>query len=310
MRRTLLLLTSLLIAGLALAACGDDRAGDTTSTTSDDNSTTSTTSTSVPDTVTTTLAGPGPTGDCDTAFGRVAWIEATGEPTCMNVGAHQQLVVQNATAEAIELTWADATQTVAPGDLFESVGSIGDRLTPGTYRLDSADVDVTLSVLDPDSSLFVQEPMLLRRWGPVRVGDTVADAENRLGAELVFPDEESFPDGACLYGWVEGDPYSPGFMVHDREKIVRMDASAPWHRTASGIQIGSTAEEVIATYGEDRIERTPHAYVDGEYLTLVPRDEIDQAYRVVFETIRDEFPFVTAFRNGLEGPVSWIEGCL
>lgn len=301
MKRTLIL-----AAILVLASCGGGDAADPTAATTTTTVAPTTTTTTTPPTTTPVVV---PDSGCTTTFGATAWIEVGLQPACFLVAAYQQLVIENGSGAAIDVTWAGVSEAIAADATFVTQGLIRDVLQPGTHRLDSPDVAVNLVVVDPGTSRFVAEPMYLRRWGPVNVGDSVEAAEAALGADLVFPDEELFPDGACLFGYVDGDPYSPGFMVLDRTRIVRMDATAFEHQTASGIKYGSTADDVVAAYG-DLIERSPHAYVDGEYLTLVPQDEFDKDYRVVFETIRDEFAFVNGFRNGLVGPAGWIEGCL
>ncbi|NND12550.1 MAG: hypothetical protein HKO10_01165 [Acidimicrobiia bacterium] len=224
----------------------------------------------------------------------------------MRVALHQQLVVQNSTATPVEIQWNGIDSEVAVEDVFVTDGVISDYLGVGVHRLESQPVEITLVVVDPETLVFVVEPMMLRKWGPVTVGSTVEEAESALGGRLVFPDSEFVGGSECQYAYVEHDPYSPGFMILDGTTVARIDATAPEHHTASGIRLGSPTDEVLAAYG-DVIERSPHAYVDGEYLTLVPNDEVDAAYRVVFAT--NEADEVTGFQNGLEGPANWVEGC-
>ncbi len=291
---------------LAIAGCGEDTAASSTS---------SSTSTSVPSSTTTSTTMPDGgveiDAECSTAYGRVAFIELfdTGEQVCRRVGDYQEFVVVNQTSEAVELTWDDSTVSIEVGEVFQPVGAVSDYLDVGVHRIQTNRSPMTIEVVDPERSRFTDQPLLLRKWADIRPGDSVADAESRLGIQIVVPmDESGTDDEFCEYGFVEGDPYSPGIMIHEGTRIVRLDAYAPQHQTASGIRIGSTTDDVLSTY-QGKIERRPHEYVsDGEYLVFVPVDAVDADYRVVFET-NDE-GIVTTFRNGLAGPVSWIEGCL
>ncbi|MBT8250280.1 MAG: hypothetical protein KJN81_08450 [Acidimicrobiia bacterium] len=293
-------------ATLAIAACGEDTAASSTS---------SSTSTSAPSSTTTSTTMPDASdeidADCSTAYGRVAFIELfdTGERVCRRVGDYQEFVVVNRTSETVDLTWSDSTVSIQVGEVFQPGGAVSDHLDVGVHRIQTNRSPMTIEVVDPERSRFTDQPMLLRKWADIRPGDSVADAESRLGVPIVVPVEENGSgEEFCEYGFVESDPYSPGIMIHEGTQIVRLDAYAPQHQTASGIRIGSTTDDVLSTY-QDKIERRPHEYAnDGEYLVFVPVDAIDADYRVVFETNDDGV--VTTFRNGLAGPVSWVEGCL
>jgi hypothetical protein len=76
--------------------------------------------------------------------------------------------------------------------------------------------------------------------------------------------------------------------------------------TISGIGIGSTEEGVEAAY-PGQIERTRHEYEpDGAYLTLIPRDLDDQAYRLRFST---DGATVQEIHAGFAPAVGYVEGC-
>lgn len=161
------------------------------------------------------------------------------------------------------------------------------------------------------SSTVGESPLTIRGMGPVRVGMTVSEAEAALGSAIT---EVSTPVGECRYGVVADGGPSPDLMilVSDGDfasgTIVRIELTARTHATGSGITLGSTADEVMAAYGE-RIVATPHADrvgPDDLYLTFVPFDPADADYRMVMETTDGA---VTAIRGGLMPAVEWTEGC-
>ncbi len=143
----------------------------------------------------------------------------------------------------------------------------------------------------------------LRRAGPVRFGMTVAQAGQAAGVD--FERIEEVRNGGCSHVAPGGDWDAPvHFMTWD-DRVVRVSVSGPGVTTRSGVGVGSPAADVYRAY-PGRIVATPHAYVDGEYLTFVPRDAADRDYRVVFETSADT---VTGFRAGLAEATMLVEGC-
>jgi hypothetical protein len=94
-------------------------------------------------------------------------------------------------------------------------------------------------------------------------------------------------------------------MVTSRT-VARVDVYQGRIRTRSGVGIGTTEQDVMDTY-PGQIEVSAHPYDEtGHYLTFVPRDASDTAYRLIFET---DGQVVTSFRSGRLPEVEWIEGC-
>jgi hypothetical protein len=94
-----------------------------------------------------------------------------------------------------------------------------------------------------------------------------------------------------------------------RGRISRVDVGRPSVvRTASGVGIGSTEDEVMRTYA-GRIRVEPHPYTGrrgGQYLIYTPADPSDQHLSLIFETDGQR---VVSFRAGLKDAVGLIEGC-
>lgn len=130
---------------------------------------------------------------------------------------------------------------------------------------------------------------------------------SKLSAAVGFPVRKlgPSPSEGCDYYANEGRLPGVYFMVVDGE-LARIDVSQGSSiRTVSGIGVGSTKAQVLATYG-DYISVEPGEYI-GEYLIYTPKDAEDQDFLLIFET--DDRGRVTQMRSGKEGPVRWVEGC-
>jgi len=184
-------------------------------------------------------------------------------------------------------------------------GQIPDT-TQTDFSAETADAPSPLGEKVPDlqPQLTDQSKIAINGIGPIRVGMTVTEAAKSAGVTLVT-DGVQASEGCFYYESQEG-PQDLGFMVID-DRIVRVDV---WPNspitTLSGAGIGSTEADLQSLY-PGQIEISPHQYVEGNYLTFVPQDSTDQAYRIVFET--DSSGVVTTFRSGQADEVRWIEGC-
>ncbi len=152
----------------------------------------------------------------------------------------------------------------------------------------------------PPPALDAGDVVTIGGLGPVRVGMSVEEATAAAGLSLVGEPDIN-PD--CYFVVPEGLP-GVLFMVTDGT-IARVDITEGSITTRSGAGIGSTEDEITAMF-PDKIEVSPHAYVDGNYLTFVPVDPGDDQYRVVFET---DGSAVTSYRAGRIPEVEFIEGC-
>lgn len=150
--------------------------------------------------------------------------------------------------------------------------------------------------------------VFLRRAGPARIGLSVAETRRVLGdpgAYLAFIAKE--PDNAeCAYLQSAAIPRSVGLMFQEG-RLVRIDVRDAQVRTASGVGVGDTAEEVKRAYpGRISVELHPYLRDTGSYLVFMPLDESDRAFSMIFET---ENGNVTSFRAGRRDAVELIEGC-
>lgn len=155
------------------------------------------------------------------------------------------------------------------------------------------------ATLSPDSRVQ------LKGVGPVRVGMTVNEAKQAAGVPLVRA-ENAYSEGESCYFLNAQGITDLGFMVTDG-RIARVDVGrGSAIKTLSGAGIGSTEAQIQQLY-PGQITSTPHEYFDnGKYLTFVPKDEADKAFRVIFETDNGR---VIEYRAGKMPEVQYIEGC-
>jgi hypothetical protein len=184
----------------------------------------------------------------------------------------------------------------------EPVGSvIGQRPKAGAER-DVGDV-VRVRVSRGPEPLTKASRLSTSALGPIEFGMSLDEAQDVARTTIV--ENVDAQNGSC--GYAEPDPAIPGlsFML-EGDRVVRADVTSPGINTVSGIHVGSTEAEVLATYGA-RIKSEQHEYDDqGHYLVYTPKDVADQT-RIVFETDGSR---VTIMRAGLLPAVLYIEGCL
>ncbi|NJN48776.1 MAG: hypothetical protein HC805_01950 [Alkalinema sp. RL_2_19] len=154
--------------------------------------------------------------------------------------------------------------------------------------------------------------------GAVRVGMTIAEAEQAAGITLFEPGNGRATE-SCYYVRPQGESPNIAFMVfsgtdsqtmnRSRDRIVRVDIDRDSPiKTLSGVGVGTTAATIKTTYA-GKIEESIHPYTGrsgGKYLTYKPSHLADQRYSLIFETLNGK---VVQFRSGYADAVGQIEGC-
>jgi len=139
-----------------------------------------------------------------------------------------------------------------------------------------------------------------RGIGPLRAGMTLSEASAALGGALGAPSADT---AGCRYVQWPGGPPGVRVMV-EGGRIARVDVDSAGVRTATGVGIGDTEEQVQRQYG-GRAAVSPQKYGEGHYLTVTPNPS-DTSYAIVFETSGGK---VTRYRAGRRPQVEYVEGC-
>lgn len=139
---------------------------------------------------------------------------------CVAVGVHQDIQIWNKGFDTLRIGW-HGTKRLQP-DTSIATGPIGDLLEPGTYLIESAPYPAPLLVVvDPSDSPLTSHRPKDDGWGPVTLGDSVAEIETSLGANF-----DVTSDGICEFATVT-DPYSPVFHVDEQGTVAGIDVSYP-----------------------------------------------------------------------------------
>lgn len=142
-------------------------------------------------------------------------------------------------------------------------------------------------------------PVGFQATGPLRYGMSMDQVERSMG--LKHLDTSKWGSGWCEYRSVplgQGDTVAAMFVD---SRLVRVDVLEGDRRTVEGARIGDSEARIRELYGAGVVV-SPHAYIDGHYLTVAGPDST----AMVFETDGKK---VLSYRAGLLPAVSWIEGC-
>lgn len=147
---------------------------------------------------------------------------------------------------------------------------------------------VAEAAADAVPQLGASSPVSTVGLGAVTFGLTVPAAAEAAGSSMLSCE----PVSECYHVTPAAAPAGISFLVH-ASTIERVDIVGGPITTRSGMGIGTAAETLVSTFG-DQIERE---VVDADTVNFVfvPRDAADADFRVVF-TVEDGV--VTTFRSG------------
>ncbi len=178
----------------------------------------------------------------------------------------------------------------------------------------AAIIATTIVPTSAQQRLTEQSRVAINGIGPVRVGMTVAEAERAAGVTFRLQNPLG-RDVSCYYMVPSRGVRGLAFMVippqagrpnRQQDRIARVDiASNSPVLTISGAGIGDFETRIRTLY--PGIQSNPHAHIENwRYLTLLPQNEVDRTYRLVFET---DGRVVRSFRAGKLPEVDYTEGC-
>ena len=110
-------------------------------------------------------------------------------------------------------------------------------------------------------------------------------------------------DDTCHY-LIPGDKAGDVRLMVEEGRFVRAEFLTPASTAPGGGQVGWTAAQVRAAYG-DALQETPHKYEDGALYLRLKAPEGDGV--LLFET--DATGTVTRWRLGVAPQVDYVEGC-
>jgi hypothetical protein len=152
---------------------------------------------------------------------------------------------------------------------------------------------------------ILNEPLKTTGLGPIRIGMPIKEV-SKTG--LALTPVEGSSSSECQYYRIDDHAEPIGLMAVD-DRILRIDVWPGSLTTAlSGAKIGTTEQELVQYYGQERLEATFNANTDGKTIVFTPKDPGEDIYRLVFET--DERGRVVQYRAGQFPSVTWPEGCL
>ena len=160
---------------------------------------------------------------------------------------------------------------------------------------------------DPDRSPGdASEPWTVSptTFGRIRLGTTVSDASRALGAQIDMTNYGEISE-SCGHVRAPTMPRRTYLMVIDSVHVARVEIDTTTIRTARGVGVGSTEQEVIDAY-DGAIRTEPHAYTGPEGHYLVHLNPADTMFAIVFET---DGRRVTRYRAGRQPEVMFVEGC-
>ena len=147
--------------------------------------------------------------------------------------------------------------------------------------------------------------LYLRGLGALRIDMSLQAVRAAIGdrrAALEGLEPDSTDD--CSYLRSRTVPRGVGLMFMHGQ-LVRIDVREGSIRTASGIGIGSSEDDVKRVYGS-RITSQPHKYITGHYLIYTTVDAKDKGLGMRFET---DGRVVINYRTGHVDAVEMVEGC-
>lgn len=162
--------------------------------------------------------------------------------------------------------------------------------------------------------VFARDDLTFEGLGVLHLGMTVKEAEHAIASSLAPRDENFYENSSCWYTYrVEQINDGISYMVNGdkirRIDVDRLDQKKQPIRTAEGIGIDSTHEQILEAYGTKvKVELHPYLGNDGNYLII---DNPEKLSRIIFETYKADGKsgIVDRFRVGFQPEVDYIEGC-
>jgi hypothetical protein len=138
-------------------------------------------------------------------------------------------------------------------------------------------------------------------FGPIRIGQSMTALDALVPG---LKSERTVADAECGYATTHTLPRGI-FLMFEKGVLARVEVRDGKTTTSEGAGVGSSEAQIQSLYGS-QMHTSPHKYIAGHYLTVIPADRKDSAFRIVFETDGSR---VTRYRAGRLPAVEYVEGC-
>jgi hypothetical protein len=197
--------------------------------------------------------------------------------------------------------------TGPPGTAAGAATTVANGTTPDGSTTTAVDGSSTTTSTTADvpgqSNLSVDDEISTIGLGPVFVGMTVAEATQAAGTPL---EPEGAVRGRCTF-YRAADFADPVSWLVAFDRIAAIHVESGPITTRSGLGIGTPAQQVRDTFGDQIQERPSPSDPAVTELVFVPVDENEARQRVIFEV--DGSGSVVRFRSGQLPEVEYGRDC-
>ena len=249
---------------------------------------------------------------CDGPGNPVSWLEDVPQTICMEIPSPVRARHRGILANASQLCLEPTSNLAFPKDWPEGTSwsqiHLHQTVTPTKITVDQDTATIELVISDAIATRLAT--LSEQGYGPVQIGWDQATLRKTLGPQLdqfIAGDDEN-----CTFLQRNLDPSGLGYLVLD-DKLARVslyadeyDVATSLVRTAQGVSLGSTREDVHAAFGDAELVEEEHEYLgaDARYVTWWTDAAKSRGIRFEF----NEDGVVTAIHAGNEA-ITLVEGC-
>ncbi|MDG4721189.1 MULTISPECIES: hypothetical protein [Thalassospira] len=249
---------------------------------------------------------------CDGPGTPVSWMEDVPQTICMDIPSPirarhkavlsktEQLCLQPTSNLMFPKGWADGT-------IWDQL-HLQQSVAPGKVRVEDDTAIIDLVISDAIATRFAS--LSEQEYGPIMIGWDQETLRKNLGPRLdqfVAGDDEN-----CTYLQRNHDPSGLGYLVLDG-RLARIslyadeyDVATSLVKTTQGIALGSTRDDILATYDRAALVEEEHEYLGGNARYITWWADQGKTRGIRFELNEDGL--VTAIHAGSDA-ITLLEGC-
>lgn len=249
---------------------------------------------------------------CDGPGVPVNWLEDVPQTICMDIPSPVRARYKNVLETIEQLCLEPTNNLILPKDWAEGTGwdqlHLQQTVIAGKLRTEDKTAIIDLEISDAIATRLAN--LSDDGYGPIRIGWDQATLRKSLGPQLdqfIAGDDEN-----CIYLQRNQDPSGLGYMVLD-DRLARIslyadeyDVATSLVKTAQGVTLGSTRDDILATYDRAALIEEEHEYLGGNARYITWWADSAQSRGIRFELNEDGL--VTAIHAGSEA-ITLLEGC-